>query len=147
MTSRPALLPEAPSYHKENRKRMTQPFFETVYVPDMHVAICHKHGDPDCSEVNHPLGKYLVGCYYPASTIIMDLSLPSERHFLKDVSNALKHGLRQSVETVEPVAVPLCDHGTVLLRDVDYLERVCENPLYYSGPNIFERFRGGFGIN
>ena len=61
---------------------MTQPLFETVYVPDMHVVICHKHGDPDCAEVripgahyHHPLGKYLVGCYYPASTI-MDLSVP-----------------------------------------------------------------------
>ena len=77
----------------------------------------------------YPLGKYLVGCYYPASTIIMDLSLPLRSTSLNDVSNALKHGLRQTVEIVELVAVPLCDHGTVLLRDVDYLERVCENPL------------------
>ena len=82
MTSRPALLPEAPSYHKEYRECMTQPLFETVYVPHMHVAIGHQHGDPDCSEVRipgahyHPLGKYFVGCYYPASTVILDLSLP-----------------------------------------------------------------------
>ena len=30
------------------------------------------------------------------------------------------------MEIVEFVAVPLCDHGTVLLRDVDSLERVCK---------------------
>ena len=83
---------------------MTQPLFETVYVPHMHVAICHKHGDPDCAEVRipgahyHPLGKYLGrlllsslhGYYGPFS--------PSGRHVLNDVSNAPKHCLERVCE-------------------------------------------------
>ena len=116
---------------------MTQPLFETVYVPDMHVAICHKHGDPDCSEVRiprahyHPLTSISSVATIQPPRLLWTSPSPSERHALNKGSNALKHGLRQSVEIAELVAVPLCDHGTVLLRDVDYLERVCENPMYF----------------
>ena len=64
---------------------------------------------------------------------------------MNDVSNALKHGLPQSVEIVEFVAVPLCDHGTVLLRDVDSLERVCELPGDQAPERVVGWLEGGSG--
>ena len=73
----------------------------------------------------HQTGEHLVGCCYSAFTIIIDpqclASLP-EKHGLNGVSEALKHGLGQSVGLVELSAGALGDFGSVELSDVDHME-------------------------
>ena len=77
--------------------------------------------------VNHKLGKNLLGCYYPASTILVDpetLASLSKRHVLNGIAEALKHGMAQSRALVDLIAQPLRERGDDALRDLKYLEQV-----------------------
>lgn len=88
--------------------------------------------------VNHPLGKNLLGCYYPASVIIMDpdtLSTLSERHVKNGIAEALKHGLAQSRELTKLIAEPL-RKGALALRDASYLEAVCKSSIEIKCPTL-----------
>jgi len=89
--------------------------------------------------VNHPLGKNLLGCYYPASTILMDpesLATLSKRHNLNGIAEALKHGMAQSVELVEEISQPFRDRGSSVLSDPQYLERVCKASIEIKCPTL-----------
>jgi len=89
--------------------------------------------------VNHPLGKNLLGCYYPASTILMDpetLGTLSNRHILNGIAEALKHGFAQSVRLVEHISQPLRERGSSVLRDPEYLEGVCKASIEIKCPTL-----------
>eukprot|EP00965_Chrysotila_dentata_P196818 6177821-Pleurochrysis_carterae.AAC.1 len=79
--------------------------------------------------INHPLGKNLLGTYWPASTIVIDpttFRTLSQRHLLNGISEALKHGFCQSRELTDLIVQPLAQHGVSKLRDPAYLEAVCK---------------------
>eukprot|EP00965_Chrysotila_dentata_P201876 6180801-Pleurochrysis_carterae.AAC.2 len=64
--------------------------------------------------INHPLGKNLLGTYWPASTIVIDpttFRTLSQRHLLNGIAEALKHGFCQSRELTDLIVKPLAQHG------------------------------------
>ncbi|KAJ1638307.1 3-dehydroquinate synthase-domain-containing protein [Pavlovales sp. CCMP2436] len=90
--------------------------------------------------INHSLGKNLLGCYYPATTIAIDpdaLSTLSERHSLNGVAEALKHGLTQSLELTEMIVKPLREGDPYkVIKDGAYLERLCKAALEIKAPTL-----------
>lgn len=90
--------------------------------------------------INHTLGKNLLGCYYPATTIAIDpdaLSTLSERHSLNGVAEALKHGLTQSVELTDMIVRPLREGDPYkVIKDGAYMERLCKAALEIKAPTL-----------
>jgi len=89
--------------------------------------------------VNHPLGKNLLGSYYPATNIIMDpevLETLSKRHILNGVSEALKHALCQSMHLTRAIVDPLAKDLHKALRDPEYLQMVCRECIDYKVPTL-----------
>ena len=89
--------------------------------------------------INHCVGKNLIGCYYPAATVIIDpetvKSLPV-RHILNGIGEALKHGLCQSEELCKVISDPLAKHGVEYCKDADYIEKLCKLCLEYKIPTL-----------
>lgn len=97
--------------------------------------------------VNHCKGKNLLGCYYPASVIVVDtdvLKSLSNRHILNGLAEALKHALAQSVEFTELIRGPLREYGKKALEDADYLERVCRTCIDYKVPTLIHYVESDF---
>jgi 3-dehydroquinate synthase len=90
--------------------------------------------------VNHPLGKNLLGSYYPASTIAIDpdvLATLSERHCLNGVAEALKHGLTQSTDLTDMIVRPLREGDrSAVLKDGAYMEALCKMTLEIKAPTL-----------
>lgn len=90
--------------------------------------------------INHSLGKNLLGCYYPATTIAIDpdaLSTLSERHSLNGVAEALKHGLTQSTELTNMIVQPLREGDPYkVIKDGAYMERLCKAALEIKAPTL-----------
>jgi len=90
--------------------------------------------------INHSLGKNLLGCYYPATTIAIDpdcLATLSERHSLNGVGEALKHGLTQSVELTDMIVRPLREGDPFkVIKDGAYMERLCRAALEIKAPTL-----------
>jgi len=89
--------------------------------------------------INHPLGKNLIGTYWPATNILIDpttFTSLSPRHMLNGVAEALKHGFCQSLELTELICRPLIDYGTGKLRDPQYLLDVCKACIEIKVPTL-----------
>jgi len=89
--------------------------------------------------VNHMRGKNLIGAYYPASTIIIDpetLRSLSKRHIVNGLSEALKHGLAQSIDVVKEIVDPVRENGRETFHDSAYLESVCRTCIDYKVPTL-----------
>ncbi|KAL1499510.1 hypothetical protein AB1Y20_011713 [Prymnesium parvum] len=89
--------------------------------------------------VNHPLGKNLLGAYYPASKIVIDPEAfrpLSSRHSLNGIAEALKHGLAQSQQLVDVIVKPIVKQGKAVLRDPDYLTSVCRECVETKVPTL-----------
>lgn len=79
--------------------------------------------------INHDLGKNLLGCYYPAETIVIDPAVCqtlSARHIRNGIAEALKHGLCQSEELVHRIVDPVRIQGEAVLFDAGYIEDICK---------------------
>jgi 3-dehydroquinate synthase len=79
--------------------------------------------------INHPLGKNLLGCYYPAEKIVIDPAVCqslSARHVRNGLAEALKHGLCQSEDLVSRIVDPVRELGVEVLRDPEYIEDICK---------------------
>jgi 3-dehydroquinate synthase len=77
--------------------------------------------------VNHPLGKNLLGTYYPATTIVCDpnvLTTLSARHILNGLSECIKHGICHDMDLLKLVLK--CSNEKDLL-DPAFLEQVVRN--------------------
>ncbi|MEO0631861.1 MAG: 3-dehydroquinate synthase, partial [Planctomycetota bacterium] len=88
---------------------------------------------------NHECGKYLIGCYYPASLIVMDpcvLESLGPRHTLNGIAEALKHGLTQSEALVHTIVDPLREHGAAILTDGQYIEDLCKHTIEIKVPTL-----------
>jgi 3-dehydroquinate synthase len=84
--------------------------------------------------VNHPLGKNLLGAYYPASSIICDvmvLKSLSSRHLLNGISECVKHAMCQD-ETFLNYMV----NNVNQLRSTDYLEHVIKTTTAHKAPTL-----------
>ncbi|KAL1498534.1 hypothetical protein AB1Y20_013855 [Prymnesium parvum] len=89
--------------------------------------------------VNHPLGKNLLGAYYPASKIVIDPEAfrpLSSRHALNGIAEALKHGLAQSQQLVDVIVKPIVEQGMDVLRDPEYLSAVCRECVETKVPTL-----------
>ncbi|KAL1504203.1 hypothetical protein AB1Y20_010612 [Prymnesium parvum] len=89
--------------------------------------------------VNHPLGKNLLGAYYPASKIVIDPETfrpLSSRHSLNGIAEALKHGLAQSQKLVDVIVKPIVQHGSGVLRDPEYLSAICRECVETKVPTL-----------
>jgi 3-dehydroquinate synthase len=74
--------------------------FPTTMMAQADAAIDFKQA------VNHPMGKNLLGTYYPASTIVCDpavLSTLSKRHVLNGLAECIKHGICHDQELLDSV--------------------------------------------
>jgi 3-dehydroquinate synthase len=79
--------------------------------------------------INHPLGKNLLGCYYPAETVVIDPAVCqrlSARHVRNGLAEALKHGLCQSEDLVSRIVDPVRERGEEVLHDAGYIEDICK---------------------
>lgn len=88
---------------------------------------------------NHKLGKNLLGCYYPASKIIIDPECAqtlSARHIRNGIAEALKHALCQSSELVDRIVEPVKQHGEKVLFDGQYIEDVCKESIEIKAPTL-----------
>jgi 3-dehydroquinate synthase len=74
--------------------------FPTTMMAQADAAIDFKQA------VNHPMGKNLLGTYYPACTIVCDpavLSTLSKRHVLNGLAECIKHGICHDKELLDLV--------------------------------------------
>jgi 3-dehydroquinate synthase len=89
--------------------------------------------------INHRCGKNLLGCYYPASAIVIDpdcCSSLSTRHVRNGIAEALKHGFTQSPDMVDMIAAPVAVRGMAQLHDGAYLTAVCKHCIEIKTPTL-----------
>ena len=90
--------------------------------------------------VNHSLGKNLIGCYYPASRVVIDtevLAHLAPRHILNGLAEALKHGLAQSAELTEFIVAPFRERGVdAALADPKVLDGIIKACIEYKTPTL-----------
>eukprot|EP00996_Jenningsia_fusiforme_P000196 NODE_1153_length_1672_cov_949.829328_g1023_i0.p1 GENE.NODE_1153_length_1672_cov_949.829328_g1023_i0~~NODE_1153_length_1672_cov_949.829328_g1023_i0.p1 ORF type:complete len:497 (+),score=101.02 NODE_1153_length_1672_cov_949.829328_g1023_i0:175-1491(+) len=85
--------------------------------------------------VNHPKGKNLLGCYYPADVILCDpstLLTLSDRHLLNGLAECLKHALTQDAELLAFMTENTGKH----LRHVKFLETVVKHTIHLKAPTL-----------
>jgi len=101
--------------------------FSTTFMGQVDAAIDFKQA------VNHCCGKNLLGCYYPATKIILDpkvLLTQSKRHRLNGLAEALKHGMVHSTDLIKYIV----EAGTV--DDPDYLDGVVRRTIAVKVPTL-----------
>lgn len=89
--------------------------------------------------INHDFGKNLLGCYYPASCVVIDpecLKHLSIRHIRNGVGEALKHAFCQSKDMVAAIVDPVKAHGEQKYKDVSYMEDVCKMCIEIKSPTL-----------
>lgn len=90
--------------------------------------------------VNHCRGKNLLGCYYPASKVVIDpdcVSSLSHRHVLNGIAEALKHALCQSQEMVDAIVQPVKERGQEeAYGDSEYIEKICKDCIEIKVPTL-----------
>lgn len=89
--------------------------------------------------INHDMGKNLLGCYYPASCVVIDpvvLKSLSVRHIRNGIGEALKHGLCQSKSMVDAIVGPVLATGIDSFKDVDYVVDVCKMCIEIKTPTL-----------
>ena len=101
--------------------------FSTTFMGQVDAAIDFKQA------VNHGCGKNLLGCYYPASKILLDptvLLTQSKRHRLNGLAEALKHGMVHSTDLLEFIV----NGGTI--ADPKYLDGVVRRTIAVKVPTL-----------
>lgn len=89
--------------------------------------------------INHNFGKNLLGCYYPASCVVIDpecLTNLSTRHIRNGIGEALKHALCQSKDMVAAIVDPVKEQGEEKFKDVSYMEDVCKMCIEIKSPTL-----------
>jgi len=90
--------------------------------------------------VNHSLGKNLIGCYYPASRVVIDtevLTHLAPRHILNGLAEALKHGLAQSADLTEFIVAPFRERGVAAaVADPEVLDGIIKACIEYKTPTL-----------
>lgn len=89
--------------------------------------------------INHELGKNLLGCYYPASVIVIDPECTtslSTRHVRNGVAEALKHAICQSQEMVDKIVNPVRQGGEMVLHNGKYIEDICKHCIEIKAPTL-----------
>ena len=89
--------------------------------------------------INHGMGKNLLGCYYPASCVVIDpvvLKSLSVRHVRNGIGEALKHGFCQSKPMVDAIVDPVLSKGIDAFKDVDYVTDVCKMCIEIKTPTL-----------
>lgn len=88
---------------------------------------------------NHGCGKNLLGCYYPAASIVIDpevCATLSTRHVRNGIAEALKHGFTQSAAMVSKIADPVSKGGMSMLHDGQYLTSICKHCIEIKTPTL-----------
>jgi 3-dehydroquinate synthase len=89
--------------------------------------------------INHQQGKNLLGCYHPASTIVIDPDVTatlSTRHTLNGIAEALKHALCQSEDMLTAIVEPVVRDGISAIHDGSYIEDVCKYSIEIKVPTL-----------
>lgn len=89
--------------------------------------------------VNHSRGKNLLGCYYPASKVVIDpecVASLSTRHIQNGIAEAIKHAFCQSPEMVDRIVEPVRKRGMDCFRDGEYVEMICKDCIEIKAPTL-----------
>jgi 3-dehydroquinate synthase len=89
--------------------------------------------------INHQQGKNLLGCYHPASTIVIDpdcTSSLSTRHTLNGIAEALKHAICQSEDMLKAIVEPVIRDGPTAIHDGSYIEDICKYSIEIKVPTL-----------
>eukprot|EP00633_Aureoumbra_lagunensis_P002909 CAMPEP_0197285586 /NCGR_PEP_ID=MMETSP0890-20130614/918_1 /TAXON_ID=44058 ORGANISM="Aureoumbra lagunensis, Strain CCMP1510" /NCGR_SAMPLE_ID=MMETSP0890 /ASSEMBLY_ACC=CAM_ASM_000533 /LENGTH=510 /DNA_ID=CAMNT_0042753245 /DNA_START=67 /DNA_END=1600 /DNA_ORIENTATION=+ len=101
--------------------------FSTTFMGQVDAAIDFKQA------VNHCCGKNLLGCYYPATKIVLDPSVlltQSTRHRLNGLAESLKHAMVHSTDLLDFIV----NSGSV--ADAEYLDGVVRRTIAIKVPTL-----------
>mmetsp|Transcript_8853 Transcript_8853/g.31187 ORF Transcript_8853/g.31187 Transcript_8853/m.31187 type:complete len:494 (+) Transcript_8853:120-1601(+) len=104
--------------------------FSTTMMGQVDAAIDFKQA------LNHSCGKNLIGCYYPATRIVLDpecLATQSKRHLRNGLAEALKHGIVHSTDLLEFI---LSDDGSGAEYREGYLDGVVRRTISVKVPTL-----------